>query len=100
MAIHVPQGDLSRATVHEPDQEWPAEVKVQLVWLVNGHPRVRTTVIDADHFFGRGSHGAPMQGDLLLGTINNMRREGPPELPAPNKFIPKGKRRAVEKQRR
>ena len=98
LAIHIPQSDLARATVHAPDQDWPGEVKVQLVWLVNGQPRIRTVVIDADHFFGRG-HGAPMSGDLLLGTINNLRREGPPQLPAKNRFIPKDKPRAVKKRR-
>ena len=99
MAIHIPQGDLARTTAHEPDQDWPAEVKVQLVWMVQGHPRIRTCIIDADHFFGRSGHGAPISGEWLVGTIENMRREGPPMPVAPNKFIPEGKPRRVKKRR-
>lgn len=80
MSIEIPAGDLSRTVSHEPDHSWPSEVKVQLVWYIKGRAHVRTAHIDADQFFGRGVHGAPMQGEALLQAIERMRRDGPPPV--------------------
>ena len=70
--------DLSRAIQHEPDTRWPSSVKVQLLWMVNNQPVVRSIIIEADQFFGLGNYGAPMDGSALIGYIENMRKEGPP----------------------
>lgn len=80
MAIPVNLGDLSRTTSQEPDQNWPTEVKVQLLWVVEGRNHVRSMVIDADAFFGTGAVGAPMDGSALVSMIENMRRQGPPPV--------------------
>ncbi len=80
--MDLPQGDLARVKAQEPDQSWPTEVKVQLFWTINGRVHIRSIHIDADAFFGNGSHGAPMSGDRLIGQIENMRRQGPPDVPA------------------
>jgi len=80
MPIDSPVSDLSRAIQHEPDQTWPTSVKVQLHWDVDGHTRIRTALIDADMFFGLGAYGAPLDGAALIGMIENMRRQGPPEI--------------------
>ena len=92
MAIEIPAGDLARTRAQEPDHSWPSSVKVQLLWDVDGAPRVRTAVIDADYFFGRGQYGAPMDGSALLQTIERMRREGPPEGVGPRDYLPKQRR--------
>ena len=73
-----PVSDTSRGIHHEPDRTWPAEVKVQLIWLIDGRPHVRTHMIDGDDFFGRFS--APMEGAALVAHIERMRREGPPPV--------------------
>ncbi len=80
MPIAAPTSDLSRSIQHEPDQSWPATVKVQLMWVVDGRPAIRTLVIDSDEFFGLGRYGAPIDGSALIGRIENMRREGPPAV--------------------
>ncbi len=72
------QSDLSRAIQHEPDQSWPTEVKVQLIWIIDGHPHVRTFRIEAEQFFG--TQGAPIEGAALIGMIENLRRQGPPDV--------------------
>lgn len=65
----------------------PESVKVQLIWRdAHGKPSVLTEIITADEFFGRGSHGAPMDGTRIISTIDRMRRAGPP------KNIRRGKR--------
>lgn len=80
MPVEIPSGDLSRAITHEPDHSWPSEVKVQLIWYVRGRAHVRTAHIDADQFFGRGNYGAPMPGEALMQSIEQMRRAGPPPV--------------------
>lgn len=99
MAIEIPAGDLARTRSHEPDQSWPASVKVQLLWEVNGAPRVRTVVIDADYFFGRGQYGAPMEGVALLQMVERLRREGPPVCSEPRTFVPNQKGKSRGRQR-
>lgn len=81
MPIDSPVSDLSRSIQHEPDTTWPTTVKIQLYWWVDGRPRIRTILIEADQFFGRGQYGAPIDGSALIGQIENMRREGPPPIP-------------------
>lgn len=80
MPVDSPISDLARATQHEPNTAWPTVVKIELYWWVDGRPRIRTILIEADQFFGRGQFGAPMDGSALIGQIENMRREGPPPL--------------------
>jgi hypothetical protein len=80
MAIDGPISDLSRSIQHEPDTTWPYSVKVQLLWMVNHQPHVRSIVIEADQFFGLGRYGAPLDGNALIGMIENMRKEGPPPV--------------------
>jgi len=99
VAIDGPVSDTSRAIQHDPDQTWPASVVLQVTWLVDGHYRTRSMIVEGDAFFGRGRYGAPMQGQLLISQIENMRRAGPPALPAKigrqdakSKASPKGKR--------
>lgn len=79
--IDGPISDLSRAVQHEPDTTWLTSVKLELYWWVDGKLRVRTMLIEADQFFGRGQYGAPIDGSALIGMIENMRREGPPPIP-------------------
>lgn len=79
---HIPPSDLSRATSHDADSEWPAEVKISVKWPgPNGNMLVRSETISADQFFGRGAHGAPMTGDYVIGLIERMRRAGRPAKP-------------------
>jgi len=76
-----PVSDTSRAKHHEPNRVYPEIIKIQLHWNVEGHTRVRTELIDANRFFGLGQYGAPLEGAALISMIENMRREGPPEVP-------------------
>lgn len=78
--VDSPISDLSRSIQHEQDRTWPDSVKVQLLWMVDGHACVRTMIIGADAFFGLGGYGAPLDGSALIGMIENMRREGPPPV--------------------
>lgn len=79
MAIEGPVSDTSRARHSDPEQTWPESVKVQLLWRDGkGRPVLRTEVISADQFFGRGQYGAPMDGSQIIQRIELMRRAGPP----------------------
>lgn len=79
MAIEPPKSDLARSVQHNPSQEWPESVKIQLLWRDSeGRPLIRTETISADQFFGTGSYGAPLDGSSLIMTIDRMRRAGPP----------------------
>jgi len=81
MAIDLPVPDTSRSIQHEQAQEWPESVKIQIHWKdPTGRPIVRTEVIEADAFFGRGKYGAPLSGEALIQTIERMRRAGPPVI--------------------
>lgn len=88
------QSDTERAIHHEPDHSYPQNVVIRLVWVVNGHVRIRSEEISAARFFGLGQYGAPIDGAALVGTIENMRREGPPVVEQ------KGKKNGVRKVRR
>lgn len=76
--IDIPEGDLDRATTHEPNYDYPEMVEIRLRWPnKNGKPNVRSHEISADEYFGRGSYGAPLPAEALVGMIERMRREGP-----------------------
>ena len=81
MAIDIQKSDLARSVQHDPSQDWPESVKIQLLWRDRaGRPVVRSEIISADQFFGRGSFGAPMDGSFLVQAIERLRREGPPKV--------------------
>jgi hypothetical protein len=88
MPLDEPIADTARGIQHEPDHSWPASVMLQVVWHEEGRNRIRTHVISADQFFGRGQFGAPMHGDSLVMLIEQMRRAGPPP-PLPKVGPPK-----------
>ena len=72
-------GDLARAVVHEPSEEWPTAIEIVAYWGGRFGPRRgrrRSVVIEADQFFGHGRYGAPMSGDQLIGVVNKLRKEG------------------------
>lgn len=78
MSIHTPQGDLARAVTHEPNDEWPHSIEIRAMWkTAKGGNRYRSIHVDADAFFGRGNHGAPMSGDQVIHMIEQLRKQGP-----------------------
>jgi hypothetical protein len=81
MAIDSPISDTSRAIQHERDDSWPESVKIQVCWRDgDNRPAIRTLLISANQFFGRGQYGAPLEGSHLIQAIERMRREGPPKV--------------------
>lgn len=72
--IAMPQGDLSRATTHEADDSWPTMIEIVAYWGEGRKGKRRSLEISADQFFGRGSHGAPITGDQLIGMVDRLRR--------------------------
>lgn len=81
MPIDLPQSDISRSIQHNPEESWPESVQIRVCWNDSlGRPVFRTELISADQFFGRGSHGAPLEGAYLVNLIERMRREGPPKV--------------------
>jgi len=76
MTVQLPEGDLARAKTHEPSRNWPTMIEIVAYWKPMGHGRGkrRSVRISADEFFGRGSYGAPMSGDQLIGIIDRLRR--------------------------
>ena len=90
--IELPAGDLAKATTHEPNTEFPAEVQLRLIWRVDGRVRIRSMRITAAEFFGHGGIGAPLSGDAVIQHIERMRRKGAPEIPAPEPRKAHGKR--------
>lgn len=80
MTVYIPEGELARATCHEPSSEWPTMIEVVAYWGTQDQPRKgprRSILIPADEFFGRGSYGAPITGDRMVGMIDQLRRSGP-----------------------
>ena len=76
MPITLPQGDLARAISHDPDENWPTMLEIVAYWG-DGRKKRRSVEIDADAFFGRNGHGAPMSGQALITMIERLRRLGP-----------------------
>jgi hypothetical protein len=67
------QSDLDRAVSHDPNQDWPDKIEIAAYW----GKRKRWIAIDADQFFGRNTHGAPMSGEQLIAAVDRLRRMGP-----------------------
>lgn len=81
MPIDAPVSDTSRGIQHDSDQTWPSLVKIAVHWEdAHGRVAIRTEIISADAFFGRGQYGAPMEGAHLINAIERMRRAGPPKV--------------------
>jgi hypothetical protein len=81
MAISNPVSDTSRSIQHNPDETWPSEVQLRVVWYNNiGQPAIRTEQISANQFFGHGQYGAPLPGEYLIQAIERMRKMGPPKI--------------------
>jgi hypothetical protein len=76
--IAMPQGDLSRAITHEADESWPTMIEVVAYWGEGRKGRRRSIEIPADQFFGRGSYGAPLNGDQLIAMVERLRRAPKP----------------------
>lgn len=74
--LQLPTGDLARCKTHEADDTWPSMIEIVAYWG-DGRTRRRSVEISADQFFGRGSYGAPMGGDQIIGMIEKLRRTGP-----------------------
>jgi hypothetical protein len=67
------EGELTRAIVHDPDEQWP--VKLEVVAYFGEKRRHRRSVeINADHFFGRNGYGAPMAAETLFRIIDGLRK--------------------------
>jgi hypothetical protein len=76
MPAHIPQGDLSRAKTHEPEDEYPTMIEIVAWWGHGGRKGKRRSLeVPADQFFGRGAFGAPLSGDQLVGMINQLRKQ-------------------------
>lgn len=67
------QSDLGRAVSRDPSQEWPDRIEIVAHW----GKRRRSEIIDADQFFGRATHGAPMTGEQLIAAVERLRKMGP-----------------------
>ena len=76
MRIHMPAGDLARAITHEANDDYPTIIEIVAYWGNGRKGKRRSIEIPADEFFGRGSHGAPITGDRLIGMIERLRRQG------------------------
>lgn len=74
----VPDNQLTRATVHERERDWPDEIRVVAQWtLPNGKRKSTHFIITRDEYFGIGAHGAPLNGDRLMQRIEALRRTKP-----------------------
>lgn len=70
-------GDLARTTTHDPNEDWPTYLEIVAYWSKQGGNRRgkrRSIAINADEFFGRNGHGAPMSAEQLFGIIDRLRR--------------------------
>lgn len=77
--VNLPQGDLARAVSHDPDESWPELIEIVAYWGYNRgrRGRRRSISIEADQFFGRGKHGAPMSGEAVIAMVERLRKMGP-----------------------
>ena len=75
MSIDIPQGDLARAVVHEPNRAWPTMIEITAYWKPDAGKRGKRRIvrISAAEFFGSAT-GAPMTGDQLIGIIERLRK--------------------------
>jgi hypothetical protein len=75
MPLHVPEGALATAKCHESNEDWPTLIEIVAYFGPAGRKGKRRSVeINADEFFGRGAHGAPMSGSQLITMIERLRR--------------------------
>lgn len=72
--VAFPAGDLARAKVHDPNDNWPTMIEIVAYWG-DGRTKRRSVEIGADQFFGRGQFGAPMSGEQLIGMVDKLRRQ-------------------------
>lgn len=80
MPINQPESDLARVKSQEMDTTWPVSMEIVLWWEgPKGKPVSTKTAILANEFFGHGQHGAPLNGEALIGRIERLRRQGPPK---------------------
>lgn len=78
MAIQMPESDLSRAHVKEPERDWPDELRIVAQWtLANGKRKNTQIILSRDEYFGFGRFGAPIGGDQLRQKIEHLRRQRP-----------------------
>lgn len=73
--IQMPQSDLSRAVTHEADNSWPTMIEVVAYWGDGRRGKRRSIEIPEDQFFGRGSYGAPLNGDQLIAMVERLRKQ-------------------------
>ena len=73
MAVKMPVSDLARACVVEPEDEWPDEMFI----IARCGDHTKRVPITKDHYYGVGSHGAPITGQWLLGVIDRLRQWKP-----------------------
>ena len=82
MADDLTQSDTARTPSIEPDQTWPETVELRLHWrLESGRLMTTSHTITANEFFGRGTIGAPMDGNAMIGQLERLRKAGPPAEP-------------------
>jgi hypothetical protein len=74
----IPAGDLSRTITHEANDDWPTMIEVVAYWGEGRKGKRCSIEIPADQFFGRGSYGAPLSGDQLIGMVNRLRKPPTP----------------------
>ena len=77
MKITIPRdGDLARAKTHEPESDYPTMIEIVAWWGEGGRKGRRKSVeIPADQFFGRGTYGAPLSGEQIIGLVNQLRKK-------------------------
>lgn len=76
MTLRLPEGDLARAPVNDPEDSWPTLIEIVAYFGKEGRKGKRKSIeIPADQFFGRGKYGAPISGDQLVGMIHRLRRQ-------------------------
>lgn len=70
-------GDLAKAVVHDPDEDWPTIIEIVAYFSKDGSRRGKRFAIeiDADQFFGRHGHGAPMSGEQIIAMVDRLRKQ-------------------------
>jgi hypothetical protein len=75
MPIQNPVSDLARVKSQEAEDAWPTLIEIVAYFGEGRKGKTRRIEIPADQFFGRGTYGAPMSGDQLVGMINRLRKQ-------------------------
>ena len=71
----LPSGDLARCITHEANDDWPVTLEIVAYWREDRRGKRKSIEINADEFFGRNGHGAPMSGEALLSKVDQLRRK-------------------------